>query len=414
MPRPGGGPSAAPRPQPGWNERPGGGVTPRPGGGVRPDYGVRPGGPGVRPGYGPGPAYRPGYAGGHVGPGVRPQVNYAWHHGDWHSNWGPWYGRPAAWWGVGFATGLVAATPWNWGYCSYYNPYYTTPILVGGASIDYSQPIVVAQPSAPPPPGDIGSQLIDPARAAFAAGDYARALSLVEQAIAQQPADTVLHEFRSLILFATGQYKAAAESAYAVLSVGPGWDWTTLSGFYPDVNVYSQQLRNLESYADAHPQAADARFLLAYQYLTCGHTDAAAQQLQALVRLNPQDRLASQLLASLTSSQQPGPPAAVSVTAEMSQPVDAAALAGNWRARQPDGTTIALSLSADSKYTWQVTRQGKTQDFSGPYTLADNMLILKQGTTPMMVGQVALLADGTLNFKLANDNPADPGLTFSR
>ena len=94
---------------------------------------------------------------------VRPQANYAWHHGDWHSNWGPWYGRPAAWWGVGFATGLVAATPWTWGYCSYYNPYYTTPIIVGGATIDYSQPIVVAEPSVPAPPGDIQSQLIDPA-----------------------------------------------------------------------------------------------------------------------------------------------------------------------------------------------------------------------------------------------------------
>ena len=282
----------------------------------------------------------------------------------------------------------------------------------------------MAEPPAQPSAGDPQAQLIDPARRAFAEGDYRRALDLVDQAIAQQPADSVLHEFRSLILFATGQYKAAAESAYAVLSVGPGWDWTTLSGFYPDGSVYTQQLRNLEAYCETHPTAADARFLLAYHYLICGHADAAVEPLQELVRLNPKDRLADQLLTSLTAPQEAEPPVvsattevsqpAVAATTEASQPVEASALVGNWKARQPDGTTIALSISGDSKYTWQVTRQSKTQTFSGPYTLADNLLILKQGTTPMMVGQVTLSADGSLNFKLANDNPADPGLTFSR
>jgi len=40
-------------------------------------------------------------------------------------------------------------------------------------------------------------------------------------------------------------------------------------------------------------------------------------------------------------------------------------------------------------------------------------LILKQGNTPM-VGQVASVGDDRFNFKLANDNPSDPGLTFSK
>ena len=87
---------------------------------------------------------------------------------------------------------------------------------------------------------------------------------------------------------------------------------------------------------------------------------------------------------------------------------------GDWQARQPDGSTVALRLTGDSTYTWRFTRQGKTQDHSGTYALADNLLILKQGNTPAMVGQVTLLGDNRLNFKLANDNPSDPGLTFSR
>ena len=180
VPRPSGGAAFTPRPQPGVTVRPGGGpgsISPRPQPGVtprpNPSVGPRPGNlpsPGVRPLPGPGvrplpgPGFRPGYAGRPVGPGGRPPVNYAWHHGDWNNHWHPWYWRPAAWWGAGFGLGLVAGTPWSWGYCSYDNPYYTAPIIVGGTTIDYSQPIVVAEPPAQPPAGDPEAQLIDPAQ----------------------------------------------------------------------------------------------------------------------------------------------------------------------------------------------------------------------------------------------------------
>ena len=134
---------------------------------------------------------------------------------------------------------------------------------------------------------------------AFMQGDYKTALAQVDQAIALVPNDTVLHEFRGLVLFALGRYKEAAAADYAVLSAGPGWDWTTLSGLYPNVDVYTQQLRTLEHYAKAHPAAAEARFLLAEHYLTCGYTDAAAAQFKEVVRLNPKDQLSSQLLRSI-------------------------------------------------------------------------------------------------------------------
>ena len=87
-----------------------------------------------------------------------------------------------------------------------------------------------------------------------------------------------------------------------MLAAGPGWDWTTLSGLYPSVDVYTQQLRGLEEYVKSHPAAADARFLLADQYLTCGYTDAAATQFKEAVRLNPKDQLSSQLLNSISNS----------------------------------------------------------------------------------------------------------------
>ena len=210
------------------------------------------------------------------------------------------------WWAAGYWAGAdVSAIPWSWGYWPYYNPYCTGPIVDGGVTIDYSQPIVVAQAAAPP------RQRVRPPRSRRRPCSMRRGMpscrattdrvAQVDQAIALVPNDTVLHEFRGLALFALGRYKEAAAADYAVLSAGPGWDWTTLSSLYPNVDVYTEQLRALEQYAKAYPAASEARFLLAYHYLTCGYTDAAAAQLKEVVRLNPKDQLSAQLLASISA-----------------------------------------------------------------------------------------------------------------
>ena len=87
---------------------------------------------------------------------------------------------------------------------------------------------------------------------------------------------------------------------------------------------------------------------------------------------------------------------------------------GNWTATRADSATIKLALAGDGKFTWALDQKGKPQQFSGTYTVADNLLVLKQGENPMMVGQVASLTNNRFNFKLAGDNPSDPGLTFVR
>ena len=110
------------------------------------------------------------------------------------------------------------------------------------------------------------------------------------------PNDAVLHEFRSLVLFALNNYREAATAAYAVLSAGPGWNWTTLSGLYQNVADYTTQLRALEAYVKENPSSSDAHFLLAYHYLTTGFPDAAQKQLRDVDKLTPNDRLVKQLL----------------------------------------------------------------------------------------------------------------------
>ena len=161
---------------------------------------------------------------------------------------------------------------YNWGYASYANPYYAEeavaqPIVIeqtvaGGEpqtvtvpayTYDYSQPI---DTQAAPPPAEVANPAIakfDSARAAFGTGDYAGALQLTDEALKVLPNDATLHEFRALVLFAVGKYDLAAGPLYAVLSVGPGWDWTTMAGLYPDIDVYTRQLRKLEAFVSANP-----------------------------------------------------------------------------------------------------------------------------------------------------------------
>jgi hypothetical protein len=265
--------------------------------------------------------YRPGYAYYH-------NWHADWHHGYWHG----WYTRPWFWFGTGVAAGWLLAPGET---VVYSNPYYIAPPQQVVPVFDYSQPIpvpasvaidqgtsdsydatsqspppeaVASQPPQPEPPDGTAdasaaaaAKLLDDARQAFAANDYGRAQQLADQAIEQQPKDTALHEFRALTLFAQRKYAEATATIYAVLAVGPGWDWDTLKALYPDPNIYTGQLRALEQYTNANPKDAAARFLLAYQYLVLDARDAAAKTLQSVVALQPNDQLAAHLLQMLNT-----------------------------------------------------------------------------------------------------------------
>ena len=352
-----------------------------------------------------------------LGPHSDPAHHPDWYHGNWHDHgdhhWNHHWG-PAAWWAAGWIAGADLAAPWAWGYWAYDNPYWTGPVVVDGTTIDYSQPMAMwAQPAADEDadePADSATQLLDGARDAFVNGDYTSALRQCDRAIAAQPGNTVPHELRGLALFALKRYKEAAGTIYAVLSAGPGWDWATLGSLYPDVNLYTGQLRALEQYVKSNPNEAEARFLLAYHYMTCGYPDAAAAQYKAIVQLNPKDQLSAQLLSALTKPDASAP----TTPSAPAKPVEASALVGDWKSSRADGAVIALALSNDGKYTWKFAQKDKPQEFSGAYTLADNLLILKRGDTPVMVGQVTPLADGRFNFRLPGDNPSDAGLTFGK
>ncbi|HEV3302140.1 MAG TPA: tetratricopeptide repeat protein [Planctomycetaceae bacterium] len=308
------------------------------------------------------------------------------------------------------------------GYYSYANPYYvptTTAVVDYPAAIDYSQPIVTTtalpDPAAPTVVAAVSDS--DQARDAFHRGDYAQALASVDAALSKTPSDAVLHELRALCLFAMQKYKEAAATLYAVLSVAPGWDWTTMSGLYPDVDTYTKQLRALEDYVRQNPNSADARFDLAYHYLTQGHREEAAKQLTEVAGLAPNDQVSRQLLAMIAPSES-GSPSATPATSARAEPESKRTapsnIVGSWKAPATGGGTVELTLSEDGRFTWKVNRGDKSQTFDGQYELTGTALVLEYSNGGTMVARVNAEGTDRFTFKMVGGPPNDPGLAFQQ
>ena len=350
---------------------------------------------------------------------------------------GTWNGNNSAGWGatglgMGYPSGVgawgIGSPMYGWGYSGYSNPYYGGGFGSGGVpqtaavqqptaapGSDYSQPIST---TAAPPEQAVASQAAsayDQARAAFKAGDYAQAVQLDQQALAQTPNDRTMHEFLALAYFAQGKYQQAAAPLYAVLSVRPGWDWTTLSGMYADVDTYTAQLRALEAYVRSNPDSAQAHFVLAYQYLAQGHDPEAIAQLKEVVRLQPGDTISAQIIAAFQpSGGSPTPPAEASPAAA---PVFEGKLAGTWAASPAQDAKIALAIQDDGAFSWTANGPGKPpMNIAGKSTFADGTLTLaaQGGQNGALVGQVAWKDADNFTFRLVGGPPNDPGLKFAR
>jgi hypothetical protein len=342
-----------------------------------------------------------------------------WVHGYWngHDNaaWG-WrgYGIGSGWgYGAGLGWGLTAwgmgSMLYGMGYMPYYNPYYVAP-AVGVAAYDYSQPIDTTGQAPPASITDPAMASFDAARESFKAGNYDQALQQTGTALTKLPDDRDVQEFRALCLFALGRYDEAAAPLYSVLSVGPGWDWTTLAGLYPNVDVYTQQLRALEAYCNANTKSSAARFVLTYEYLTEGYIDAAVSCLKQIVAMNPSDTLSAKLLRQLDPPKDQPPVAAAPTD---STPPQGATISGTWVAKPSADSTITLTVQPAGAFTWQVAQKGQPRVFSGTSTFGDGILTLAQDKGPAIVGRVRWTDPNHIDFRVVGDGP-DPGLRFSK
>jgi len=361
-----------------------------------------------------------------VGAGYANRNQYDQYHpgmagGYWNGNYGA--SGLGAYGSGGVGAWGVGSPMYGYGYSGYSNPYAggmggigagqpgAVAQSTGAPGYDYAQPLNTA---ATPAATDQATAAFDQARDAFRSNDFAAALEGVQQALGQMPNDATMHEFLALVLFAQGKYEPAAAPLYAVLTVGPGWDWTTLIGNYADANLYTEQLRSLEAYIKANPRSAQARFVLAYHYITQGHGDSAAGQLKEVVMLEPNDTLSAQLLGKL---QPAGAAAAPASVAPQAQPFDAGKLTGDWNAQGPQNAKIRLSIKDGGGFTWTVALAGKpARSITGASTVADDVLSLagKDSQAGALTGQVAWQDDTHFRFTATGAPADDPGLKFAR
>ena len=344
---------------------------------------------------------------------------------------------------LGLGGGGLGPLAYGSGYFGYTNPYFNTTNWVGNG-FNYQQPFLVNQPvavsyqppvepvsaaaiapsTAPVPSGTLPLQtVLNVSVAAFKQNQFDRALEEVNRGIEQHPGEAVLHEFRALILFAKGDYQQAAATLHAVLAVGPGWDWNTLISVYSSASVYSTQFRALEGFVKQKPDDGAARFLLAYHYLTGGHRDAAARMLRRVVELVPNDRVAAELLKSLTSEKAELPQLAALPTPQpppveptpAADAIDRSKVLGVWKASRSDGSTFTLKLAEDKSFQWSFTpHEQPTQSFEGSFTLAGNVVTLNRSGGGSLVAEIQIRDESHFRFKLVGAPADDSGLDFKR
>ena len=365
-----------------------------------------------------------------------------WYHDSWHGDWYPGSGWNYMWDNhpVAAAFGVTAwgvnRLAYGFGYSDYSNPYAGSGSSSGEtASYDYSQPLVsyaddgtsasnsnpaaasdsTASPS--PQPSDPGMTAFNEARVAFTNGDAATALTLLDTTLKTMPHDTVVHEFRGLVLFALQRYPESAAAVYAVLSAGPGWDWTTLSSLYSSVDVYTKQLRTLEDFAKTNPKSADAHFLLGYHYLTTGFAEAASKQFQAAQLELPDDKLLAQLVSMTT------PPDASKKTGTSTPPVlpaippekvlTAEKMVGTWKSASPTAQ-FQLDLEKDGRFVWTYVRGKDKQSVKGVFAVDQNNLALEPDAGGTMLAEIDFADPTSFLFKIIGGDEKDPGLKFKK
>ena len=346
--------------------------------------------------------------------------------------------------GLGLASWAMGPSYYGLGYGSYSNPYYASnyggynyaqPIpytysnyYVDNSSVTDTSPTTVATTdttSTTNANAQAADELLASARTEFKNGNYEQALTLVDQAITKTPEDTLLHEFRGLTLFAIKRYPESAAAIYAVLSISPGWNWSTLSSLYPSVDVYTAQLRALEAEVKGQPEVASTHFLLGYHYLTTGHSDAAQRQFAQASTLSPNDQTSAQLAKALTPASAPTADAMASNTPaaanpQPNPPVDqtpavddkpAPNINGQWTASAQGNDSIKLELKDDKTFTWTLNRDGKEMKHEGQFEQQGDNLILDFKEGGGMVAKVTK-SDNGFHFVIVNGPPNDPGLNF--
>jgi tetratricopeptide (TPR) repeat protein len=357
------------------------------------------------------------------------------HHGDWYNGcWEPGDGWDYMWDNYPGAAALgvtrwgVNRLAYGFGYWGYSNPYaggsssssysYSEPLVVyadSGAVADPNVTSAESVPTGPPEPTEAGMSSFEQARTSFYAGEYETALTQLDVTLQTMPRDTVVHEFRGLVLFALKKYPESAAAVYAVLSAGPGWDWTTMSGLYPNVEVYTQQLRELEGFTKSNPSSADGSFLLGYHYLTMGYKEVSGKYFALALQQLPGDKLLTQLVGMTPAKRQavktppPAPPTPIDLAPEKILSVEK--MVGTWKASSSEAQ-FELSLTKEGTFVWSYSRGTSKESVKGVFAVDQNNLAMEPDAGGTMLAEINISGPTQFQFKMIGSGPDDQGLVF--
>ena len=335
-----------------------------------------------------------------------------------------------AWDGLGLGMGLGwGLSSWGYGSClygmgymPYYNPYY------GGGAASRARPCPTTIPSRSTP----RAAPADGAVAEPGDGPLRRRPRVVPaRELRRRPASRPTRPWRSSPT--TPPCTSSARSACSPRAAttrpprpstpcsrsGPAGTGRRSSVSIPASTSTRRSSAPSKAYCGAHRDSATARFVLAYHYLTQGHTDAAVDYAQAGGRAQAGRHPLGEAAPAARSAQGPVPPARRHVPPPAAPPADTtppqgATIAGTWTAQPVADTTIALTIQPGGAFNWQVTQKGQTQQFSGTSTFGDGILTLAQDKGPALVGRVSWKDASHMTFRIVGDGPDDPGLRFSK
>ena len=354
--------------------------------------------------------------------------HHYWYNGCWHGYWGSSWYAPVVWGGIGWGLGSMTNS-WGYNNAAYYNPYFAESTINQAIPYDYSQPVVVnnyassnadnsgsetqIEPSTPQQTEALTA--FDQGLVKFKAAQYVSALTDFNAALKQLPGDAVVHEVRSLALFAIGDYKTAAVGLNSLLSAAPGMDWTTMSGLYGNSDDYTTQLRKLEQFCESNPNDASAYFVLAYHYLVTGSKDGAINALEVVVKNQPKDITAKRMLDAMVPPRTLAPSSPIAAS---SSPIGVDApqtdLVGKWLAQLQD-TNIELSITEDSKFTWKAgAKDQKPVELTGELSAESNEILLETKEQGAIGGTVESKGPDNWVFIVSGSPALDSGLSFAR
>jgi tetratricopeptide (TPR) repeat protein len=134
---------------------------------------------------------------------------------------------------------------------------------------------------------------------AFKAENYEGAIQALRHAIVDDPSNGGPVLLLGQALFATGQYEQAAGAIQEGLRLVNPDQWGAIVGNYASLyntnDVFTRQVRALESAIAKNPGSPALRFLSGYEYGFLGYPKEAVAELDQVLKAAPQDQATKKL-----------------------------------------------------------------------------------------------------------------------